>query len=409
MSRPSPSRFSRLANLAWLGGVLLCGIEVLRIIQRGDLPTQEVLSHAAAALGYLLAGLVAASLLKSVAAILARVDELSRQMSETAADQAGVLREIAERQEALASMPRPEMVVESPPLPLLDVPGTPPPAPAVADERVINLLEEIREVTLMNDAQRQTRLQQLQDQRKSRTLDQIYYCFREGHWARAEQLLADLERDFPGDGMVVRTRGELMRTRTAAETETWERTRDRVQDLMSVGSWDQAAADAAAFVENFPTHAEGRHLLTRVRREHDLARDTSFQRLYEELQANVDQKAWRDALEGAQRLLESFPTHARANKIRQQLKTIALNAEIEERQEHELRIQQLVRGRRFAEAVELAEDVMKRYPGSPQAKSLDEMLPKLRDLAEHGDEEATAATENTAAIEDARKEAAAKP
>ena len=108
--------------------------------------------------------------------------------------------------------------------------------------------------------------------------------------------------------------------------------------------------------------------------------------MYEEVQADVDRRSWREALEGAQRLLEAYPTHARANKLRQQLKTIAHNAEIEERQEHEMRIQQLVRGRRFAEAVELAEDVMKRYPGSPQAQSLDEMLPKLRDLAEHGDD-----------------------
>ena len=174
--------------------------------------------------------------------------------------------------------------------------------------------------------------------------------------------------------------------RSAAEAETWERTRERVQDLMSVNSWDKAIATAGEFVENFPTHVEGRHLLTRARREHELARDTKFQRMYEQVQADVDRKGWRDALEGAQRLLEAYPTHARANKIRQQLKTIAHNAEIEERQEHELRIQQLVRGRRFAEAVDLAEDVMKRYPGSPQAQSLDQMLPKLRDLAEHGDD-----------------------
>jgi hypothetical protein len=48
--------------------------------------------------------------------------------------------------------------------------------------------------------------------------------------------------------------------------------------------------------------------------------------------------------------------------------------------------------------VELAEDVMKRYPGSPQAQSLDQMLPKLRDLAEHGgDDEAATTTQETAA------------
>jgi outer membrane protein assembly factor BamD (BamD/ComL family) len=395
MSRPSPSRFARLATLAWLGGVLLCAIEVMRIIQRGDMSTGELLPHVAAALAYLLAGLVASSLLKSVSAILSRVDELSRQMSQTAADQAGILRELAERAAApppqtvpaateSASEHHDETVPDAPP----PVAYTPPPEP-VMDERVLALLEEIREVTLMNDEQRAARLKQLQDNRRSQSLDQIYYFFREGQWARAEQLLVSLEQQFPGEGMVVRTRGELMRLRTAAETETWEQTRERVQDLMSVSSWDKATTAAAEFVENFPTHVEGRHLLTRVRREHDAARDSQFQRLYEEVQADVDRKSWRDALEGAQRLLESYPNHTRANKIRRQLKTIADNAEIEERQEHEMRIQQLVRGRRFAEAVELAEDMMKRYPGSPQAVSLDQMLPKLRDLAEHGDDAET--------------------
>ncbi len=359
----------------------------MRIIQRGDMTTQELLPHVGAALAYLLVGLVAASLLKSVSAILSRADELSRQMSQTAADQATILRELVEKQQSAPS-PAPPVhleIVEERPDPL---PYNPPPPEPVVDERLVALLEEIREVTLMNDEQRQARLRQLQDTRRSHGLDQIYFFFREGQWARGEQLLASLDQQFPGDGMIVRTRGELMRLRTAAETETWERTRERVQDLMSVSSWDKAIATASEFVENYPTHVEGRHLLTRVRREHDLARDSRFHRMYEEVQADVDRKSWRAALEGSQRLLEVFPTHVRANKLRQQLKTIAHNAEIEERQEHEMRIQQLVRGRRFAEAVELAEDVMNRYPGSPQAQSLDDMLPKLRDLAEHGDDAA---------------------
>jgi hypothetical protein len=398
MARPSPARFARLATLAWMGGVLLCAIEVMRIVQRGSDVLPDVLPYVAAALAFLLAGLIASSLLTSDSSILARTDELSRQMSETAADQASILREIVEK----LSQPPPqsEFVDDSPPaVPYAD-PDAPPPPPAMAhhdlDQRVLALLEEVREVTLMNDEQRQVRLKQLQDNRKSVTTDQVYDHFREGHWARAEQLIASLEQQFPGDGMIVRTRGELMRLRTAAEGETWERARDRVTDLISVGSWDKAMSAAAEFVENFPAHAEGRHLLTRVRREHDIARDAKFQRMYEEVQADVDRRSWREALEGAQKLLELYPNHARANKIRQQLKTIAQNAEIEERQEHEIRIQQLVRGRRFAEAVELAEDVMKRYPGSPQAQSLDQMLPKLRDLAEHGDEAATTTQEPAA-------------
>jgi len=394
MARPSPARFARLATFAWMGGVLLCAIEAMRIVQRGDFTAAGVLPYAATALAYLLAGLIASSLLTSVSAILARTDELSRQMSETAADQASILREIVEK----LSQPPPqsEFVDDSPPaVPYADPDAPPTMAHHELDQRVLAVLEEVREVTLMNDEQRQLRLRQLQDNRKTATTDQVYNHFREGQWAKAEQMLASLEQQFPGDGMVVRTRAELVRLRTAAEGETWERARDRVTDLISVGSWDKAMSAAAEFVENFPAHTEGRHLLTRVRREHDIARDTKFQRMYEEVQADVDRRSWREALEGAQKLLELYPNHARANKIRQQLKTIAQNAEIEERQEHEIRIQQLVRGRRFAEAVELAEDVMKRYPGSPQAQSLDQMLPKLRDLAEHGDE--AAATQEPAA------------
>ena len=114
----------------------------------------------------------------------------------------------------------------------------------------------------------------------------------------------------------------------------------------------------------------------RVRHEYDQYRDVAFQRMYEDVQTRVDRHDWRDAMEAAQKLLEMFPTHSRSNKIRQQLKIINENAEIEERQEQELRIQQLVRGRRFAEAVEQAEDLMRKYPDSPQALAIDQMMPR---------------------------------
>jgi hypothetical protein len=43
-----------------------------------------------------------------------------------------------------------------------------------------------------------------------------------------------------------------------------------------------------------------------------------------------------------------------------------------------------VRSQRFDEAIVLGEDVMRRYPLSPQADSLEMLLPRLRELANGG-------------------------
>ena len=86
----------------------------------------------------------------------------------------------------------------------------------------------------------------------------------------------------------------------------------------------------------------------------------------------------------SERLLQQFPTHRLADKIREQLKTLQDNAEIEERQELEVRIQELIRAGHFEQAIELAEDVIRRYPMSPQAESLETLLPRIRELARQG-------------------------
>ena len=83
----------------------------------------------------------------------------------------------------------------------------------------------------------------------------------------------------------------------------------------------------------------------------------------------------------AVKLLECAPGHRRSAAIRPQLKTIRENAEIEERQEQERRIQEMIRTKQIPEAIDLAEDLLRRFPASPQADSLHKLLPKMRELA----------------------------
>lgn len=394
----------RAATYAVLIGVVLGLAHLAGALVEPDV-VRGLLARAGLAVAIIAGGGAVGMIASRIAAAMSRTGDLSRQMAAAAADRSAEHRELLERLGGIAlAVSKPARHQDSPaPLPL-DGDGIPEPTPdpvptpvahpqpapvpavdhALAD-RIVALLDEIREVSLMNDEQRQLRLKQHLESKRKTTLDQVYHCFRAGHWATADQLLGGLEAQFPTDAAVKQARGEFHRQRAAAETHAFAASEERVRDLARVGSWERAIAAAQEFVNNFPANVEGRHLLTQVYREFDASRDAAFQRLYEEVQANVDRRLWRAALVDAQRLLEQFPNHARANRIRQQLKTIAENADIEERQEHEVRIQLLVKTQRFAEAVELAEQVVRQYPDSPQAEALEERLPQLRELAQSGD------------------------
>lgn len=355
-----------------------------------------------------------------VGTLLLRLNDLSRQVSSAANDHISDFRQIADRLEALSAatpggaagaaptaaaspapadesvdpdalpdplpmpVPEPEVVVAAaPPSPPPNAPPEPG-APALND-RIIILLEEIREAALMDDEQRRKRLQQLRDERRRAGLDHVAALARDGRWTAGDRHLAALESQFAGDPLVAEGRAEFQRARQAAEPDALFHTEQRVRELVQAGAWDRAVALTNEFLGNFPASGDGRRLLAEVHREYEAYRDSTLHRLYEKVQSDVDRRQWRSALGDAQRLLELFPDHARAARIRQQLKTIAANAEIEERQEQEVQIQLLIKGQRFAEAVELAEELIRRFPGSPQADALEARLPQLREIADLGD------------------------
>jgi outer membrane protein assembly factor BamD (BamD/ComL family) len=370
----------------------LCLAHLAGAFFTGQPVAQEVLSRLGVAVGFLLGGCAVAWVGKRLGMVLSRTNDLSRHICVTAADQAESTRQIVERLSGLtlaikvgAPPQPPTTAVSAPPTAQpTDTPRAAAPDPALY-EKIIALLEELREVTLMSDEQRQARLKTAIEGRRRRTLEQVHANVRVGHWAAADQLLSQLEAEFQSDHAIKECRAEFLRHHAAAAETTLMHVADRVRDLAHVGSWDRAIALANEFVQNFPANVDGRHLLTQVHRDFEASRDISFQRMYELVQANVDRRQWRAALLDAQKLLEEFPNHARAHRVRQQLKTISENAEIEERQEHEMQIQLLVKTERFAEAVRLAEEVVLRFPKSPQAVALEERLPQLRELAETGD------------------------
>jgi hypothetical protein len=250
-----------------------------------------------------------------------------------------------------------------------------------AMERMVELLEEIREAATMDESQRQARQRALRDRSKAATIADASSAIQGRQWARADKLIAGLEADYPVDASIAELHRQLAAGRSAAEGEAAAKIRANVEDLMAISSWDEAYAMALEFAENFPQNDDGAALLQRVTRERDIFNESTVHQLYEEIKSDLERRRWRRTLAGAQRLLERFPDHRKTVKIRAQLRTIQDNAEIEERQEQEAKIQDLIRSKRFSEAIELAEHLLDRFPLSPQAGSLEELLPKMRELA----------------------------
>jgi len=247
--------------------------------------------------------------------------------------------------------------------------------------QIMTLLQEIRELGLLSDSQRQQRLSESREHRQNYLLTEMRRLLDGNEWAAAESIMAQLESEFPDYANLPTLKSQLAAGKENAEQGAIGNLRERVEDLMAVWAWDQAYAETARFVENFPEHAEGRDLLNRVMTERDNYVESTANRLYEEIRTDVDRRCYRRAMANAVKLLECAPGHNKSVAIRGQLKIIRENAEIEERQEQERRIQDLVRNKQFFDAIDLAEDLLQRFPNSPQAETLNKLLPKMRELA----------------------------
>jgi hypothetical protein len=372
--------------VALIGGIIIGALDVMRGIQ----------STSGDRLALILQGAAVAVGLSALAAIAAALAVLIEQRAAGSSDSSGsqaILTTLGQIHDALDLLPANLSTLIA--INGQDAsPHRPSPVAAIptdltkAMERMVELLGEVRDAAMLDESQRQARQKALAEQHKGVALADAASAIEGRQWGKAGKLLAALEADFPNDAGIAELHRRLDAGRAAQAGESIDNIRARVEDLMAISSWDEAYSTALELAENFPENAAATSLLARVTRERDLFNESTVHQLYEEIKADLERRRWRRALAGVQRLVDRFPEHRKTVKMRAQIKTIQTNAEIEERQEQEARIQELIRAKRFAEAIELAEDLLDRFPLSPQAESLEELLPKMRDLAMQKDIEA---------------------
>lgn len=247
-------------------------------------------------------------------------------------------------------------------------------------------IAEIRELSLLPDSERRQRADVHQQTRRADAVHELFALIGSQEWAKAERMLISLQAEYPNDEELVRGRNYLDHSRKLVEQQTLQQTTREIEEAMRSNAWRVAWDKAQNLVEGFPTNGTARTLQNRVQKEYENYCDSTTQRMLESIRHHIDQRNWRNALDQANQLIQQFPDHRLAETLRMQMKTLRDNAEIQERQELEVRIQELIHDGQFAPAIELAEDVLRRFPNSPQADSLETLLPRIRELAEHGAE-----------------------
>ena len=355
-------------------------LEIPGIVNQVESPDNKisVFSLLVVPLLIIVGGVIVAALFEALARVITALATNGRHHSEDGPSQVlqQLLQAVTELQTTLPGsiaqiMQQPvEETEESAGMPTLDVlPGS---NVELHLERMVKLLEEMKEVSMLDETQRQARRQTSMVRRKSARLEEVARLINRQDWPQADALLHLLESLHAGDPDVLAVRNQLDDARIATQADEWERVVRQVEDFLALSKYSQAISVLMQFLERYPTHTDGQHLALRVKHEQQIYTENHSLRLYDEIKSAVENRQWRTALLGIQTFLDRFPEHPRANKIRQQVRVIQKNAEIEERHEQEDRIRDLINTGRFSEAADLAEDLLARFPDSPQAAYLTE-------------------------------------
>jgi outer membrane protein assembly factor BamD (BamD/ComL family) len=154
----------------------------------------------------------------------------------------------------------------------------------------------------------------------------------------------------------------------------------RVEELMSVSGFATAVAVVNGLLAKHPSSAEAIALLERVRREREAFVDEQRLAMYRKVEKEAFSRRWRDALSAAEELLSAYPDSPEADAVRARMDTLRENARIEEVRRLRDRVSDLISRRQFAQAIEVAKDVIARFPATAAARELHEQMAKLEEL-----------------------------
>ena len=373
-----------LAVLTVMGGAVASLMLLVYAEDAGNADSSRVLLS----VGCLLSGVAVGSLLWAGG-------HLVRRRERTSLLAASAQRAIERRESqaaALAAFEESPVPVEPPAEPLLaPLPLASPVPTATPDDcgeldpllrEILAQLKELNENVLLTAEQRQAKRRDEHSRRGRQFAEEISSAIDAGDFRLALQSLEAFRRELPERADEQDRLGErIVQTRDAEKLAEIEARQHEVRDLMAVSSFDRAEALAAELAAKYPDRSEVTELLEHVHREGAVFLGERRDRLYRNIERLAEARQWRPALQAARKFVDAFPDGVNADAIRAMMPTIEDNARIEEVREIRDHIRDLIERRRYAEALEAAEEILRRFPGTRAAEELTRQLGRLRELA----------------------------
>jgi outer membrane protein assembly factor BamD (BamD/ComL family) len=246
-------------------------------------------------------------------------------------------------------------------------------------EELVQLTRELRDIELLSAPERAARLKHESEELVRQLENDIPTLLREHNLQEAQQRLQRARRRFPTLPQWETLAHQIEQTRAQFEAHDLEVATREVDDLAALGAWDRAADVIRTLRQRHPASEHVAELTRRVAVARDRATAEERARLMSQAQDATNRRQWAQALRLVETVITRFPGSAEAHELRLQLPTLQANAEIQERHEMEAQIRTLLKEHRFAEARRIANQLIERYPESPQAHALrEQILPRLR-------------------------------
>ena len=269
-----------------------------------------------------------------------------------------------------------------PAVPLRAVAPLPPPRETAAKNE--DLLAAIRELSanlLLTPEEREVKRRRQQEETGNQLAEQARDAVGGGDFAKGEELLRRLAAEFPADARAAELWRSLEEARGAATEEEVGKARTKARDLMALGKFDDARDVAHGLLARHPHDPRAAALLESVKREAQAFTGQSKRRMYKELDRQVSDRRWRAALATARQFLQKHELSIEAKLVASQMPTLEDNARIEEVRDLRDGLRDCLERKRYAEALAIARDVVRRFPDTAAAAELAGQLSRLEELA----------------------------
>jgi len=251
---------------------------------------------------------------------------------------------------------------------------------AACDE-ILLIVRDARDNTLLTEEQRREKAIRVEQQAFTEATARVEKLSADGDFARAAQIVGEMGERFPGRPALQQMSAQIARRRDERESADVHEFTRRVEEFINISAWDRARGTSEELRRRYPKSSAADQLDARIEREFQLYEDAQRRQMYAEIERYVSRRRWNEALAAAETFIERFPHRSESDALRIQLSTLANNAEVSARQDMDAEITELARRGQYAEAESLADQLIRRWPDSPQAEILRSQLDRLHELA----------------------------